>query len=98
MLQKRGRADPAPFQPGRRPRYSMFPGLWTSRPALIFRVTRGKYSPCDAVKRGALVCGEDLNFIPAINDHEEGLTRPAWRRNVGLVVTGAIGVHCIGAF
>src|SRR5262249_46398615 len=64
--------------------------------ALLFRVAHGRHPPCDTVDRGALVCWEDFKLIPAINDHEEGLARPAWRSNLGLVVAGAIGVHRIG--
>jgi len=68
----------------------MFPGLWTSgrqgrKPLLSltlrelistpFRVSHWKLPPCDGGGDGAWVCFDDLKFIPAIIDHEEGVTR-----------------------
>ena len=41
---------------------------------LIFRVTYGKDLPRDASEGGSRVCGEDVNLIPVIRDHEESGT------------------------
>ena len=59
---------------------------------LVFGVARGKYLPRNAGERGPWVCGENVNLIPVICDHEEGGTGSAVRTQAA-VSTRAIGVH-----
>ena len=45
----------------------------------------------------ARVCHDNLKFIPAIIDHEEGVSRKISRVNLNRVSAGAIRIHRIGA-
>jgi hypothetical protein len=57
----------------------------------LFRVSHWKLPPCDAGDDGTWVCYDDLKFIPAISDHEEGVSRQTKGGNVNRVGTGVAG-------
>src|SRR5664280_761568 len=60
-------------------------------------VAHWKLPPCDADNYDARVCGDDLNFIREVIDHEKGVARDTERRNLDRISTGAVSIHMIGA-